>query len=699
MNANKIKPWLAVALLALGLFLSCSKDSGTEPSTPETPSGEVVTLSLRAEISLEDNDFRGIDFKLEQVGTKAIPRPQFADGQEVDVHTVVKSDASGAVAYAKTLKWKYVADGHKLALKTSADPANSITIPNFSDTGGVKWYIAGLLAPGTILDETNKTVDISGTRELKAMTSTDVANLNVPYYFAWTELKLDGEEAHALTSPTFKPLGSLIKYQLGNALTGSYSFSPTGFTVVSNAYNDQGTFDLNTDVTAATPTWTAAVNAAMVYTFATGHAPSAIAHNANADKVYYTWVMSSATPPATVQTRVMLKGTSGQYALNPGLDFTKTYYTDYVPKTSGSMGRVTQGKIHELKARAIRRVIVPIEYVTDYNLAGGGLIKNLTIFDTPNQELEGIKGGLRFSNVLPDGSPNPNPHQNDQSGYYTAYELMGIASAYNPAPAKNLQSDVNAQWPGVYFVPEQDHWWGIFPSNSYRRWPYQRPSLNQPDYIQLGYNQQQYLHGLSDYSATVPVAGNADNDVFHAIRFKAATSSSPVVQSSWFYDLNTSSAISRTYQPLTDNSLRCAYRFTRVGATYAWEQLGTAEMATHFRIDVVYLGEDPSVSGVNDIDENGDDWWSDRQAEGRVLTRIFPANGYVTAITSSSAYIEHNNPVGTSMHGWSTSMLDGNNLWRVLVQSLAAYSSLTLTFSNPKTVGFAVRLFKRDPGQ
>lgn len=311
MNRQLSKLWL-VALLATGVLASCDKDRFQEPSSPAEKQGEVVTLSLSAEVSLEeevqtDDELKGLDFKVEQVGSKRIPRPQITTAT-VPVHTILKN-STGTVTLAKTLNWEYRAKDRTLLLRQTS--ANSFMVTNFNNNNNVKWYIAGLFAHGTTLNETNKTVTLSGIRALRGVSGNVgevVGNFSVPYWTGWMELKMEtnrGTDASGFKYATpaspgiLKPLGTLIRYRLGNKLKlgqTPHSFTPESFTVRSNSFSDKGTFDFAASTVPATnpqsalPKWTE-TKEEMVYTFAAGSAPGTLAYNTSASKVYYAWVM------------------------------------------------------------------------------------------------------------------------------------------------------------------------------------------------------------------------------------------------------------------------------------------------------------------------------------------------------------------------------------------------------------------------
>lgn len=232
-----MKCWLALGL-ALGAFASCSDDR-SEPNDSAQRGGEKVSFSLNAEVSVDDPSLRAIDYKLgNNANGELVPMPQFTDGQEVEVHTILQSSSGRAVA--KTLKWRYNKAKHKLVLRQN--DGHSLSISGFNNDGGVKWYISGMIG-GTLIPNTTQ-VAFEGERVLKGVDGNIgdvIGSLNVPYSFGWTELtintgtprEINGShryaEVPAGSGVKFSPLGALIAYKLGNAQSvGDYTFTPKG---------------------------------------------------------------------------------------------------------------------------------------------------------------------------------------------------------------------------------------------------------------------------------------------------------------------------------------------------------------------------------------------------------------------------------------------------------------------------------------
>lgn len=674
---NVFKLCLAMLLV---FVVSCRQDR-REP-TSVSSSGKTVYLSLQAEISVDDSNLRAIGYKLgKNSKDQLIPIPEFADNQKIMVHTIIKS-TSGTVA-VKTLPWLYDANKRKLVL--NPDDGHSITIPNFNNDGGVKWYLSGLVG-GDLIDGTTR-VTFSGERVLQGSDGTmgaTVGSLNVPYSFGWTELKIytnsakdaDGSYSYAGipkdVSVKFIPRGSLIAYQLGNAQTaGVYTFSPEGFTVATNTWGDEGEFNLDTDIPASNPEtvmplWSeSSCGSTMLYTFANGHKPNRIAHGGSIGKTYYAWVMPHKAQPQDTEVHVMLKGESS----NPDRDLTKTYFTDYAPKSSGSQGKVVEGRVHKLSANATHRVVLPIEYVTDYNLAGG---PGLTYKTRNVTQPIGVKGLLRFSNYDDNGSPLADGHMNDASGYYNWKKLTDLQKAIDITFGQDK-----------YYIPTLEQWWGIWAANGTVHWESNIPHSDKVEPMSVGFGPESRKAYLSDYSEDFYPRGNTETSdaVVYAIRFKARTNNCTLVRKNTLYE---DSEIKSLYYPSAlDNSMKCAYRFRRVGGTNVWT---SGNLKSRIVIDVVYLGDESSPTDLATI--SNDEWWSGKQ----VISKTFPIPGYISNASSTNPFGDLSK-LGSEGGYWSSWASSETNAYIIRISSSSALSFLSNTFD----VGNPVRLFARRP--
>lgn len=614
--------------MLLGSFASCSKDQGSAPTID--PQGETTIISLNAEMSLDDDDLRALEY---QMGTNAqgqqVPVPEFTDGQKVPVHTFIKSSFNERAI--KTIEWTYVAKTKTLHLMYD-DPGNDLGIvTNLNNMSGRKWYLSGMI--GGQLNGTK--VQLNGT---KVLTESDgslgcvAGKLDVPYYFPWTELTIEVSKglktgstssykyAHARAGEmkTFKPLGALIGYNLGNAVSGSNSLTLENFHVSSNVFGDQGSFELNNTVTVPQPVWSPESCTDMTYTFTS--TPTPITEGTSSSKYYYAWVMPTpgVTDPARTNIRVRFASTPFQNETDEfKRDDTRFYFTDYVPNATTG-GKVVSGKVYKLKTNATKNIKHPMQHVTKSDLAGG---PSLT-YDITNYipKPAGVQGALRFT-------PN---HNNDQSGYYNWHIAKGDKNAnYNSPPTKKLADQTLIDTDGSsiilgtkYRVPYDNEWWGVFPQVTVS-WTTSTSGIRAETMkVGEGLGATALLQGYtSEYSA---VSTDGNDAVFYAIRFTpksdCATITEQVLQES-----------TRFYTPARDDMMKCAYRFRRVGNDAEWAS-GTS-LTTHMVIDAVYLGPETTATTLATVSTPA--WWTAHA--GKVISRTFPASGFIMDTTTGWA--------------------------------------------------------------
>ncbi|WP_333616204.1 BACON domain-containing protein [Bacteroides pyogenes] len=329
-------------------------------------------------------------------------------------------------------------------------------------------------------------------------------------------------------------------------------------------------------------------------------------------------------------------------------------------KSNGSGTGIINSGSFKLKAgnaeMAIRVILgkVPLEYVAEYNLAGG------------------YQYGSSFSSSSPGGAvPTPaqideqlrwaTSHNNDQSGYYNWYVCKGETnSIYNPT-GKHLFDDsfFSPGNPGHgYHLPSRQELTGVF-SYSYN--------------AQYGGSTNQSVNEACEFGGIKKTYLNtyfsSGDGVCYAIRFKAATGNP-----------NDGSSLSE-FPKAEDKNMRCAYRYTRV-ESFAYDN----NLTSRLKVDCVYLGEAGASTVIDDIKE--DSWWTSHSAE--IVTRIFPAAGYIyPAPVSGSGSLRYR---GDSGYYWSGTELNSSFAWSAYFHSGSANASS----SNDKFLGFAVRLFSSE---
>ncbi|MGI6816789.1 hypothetical protein ACMYZ4_12475, partial [Bacteroides sp. KG122] len=291
---------------------------------------------------------------------------------------------------------------------------------------------------------------------------------------------------------------------------------------------------------------------------------------------------------------------------------------------------------------------LPLEYVAEFNLAGGaqyGSRPNTPSLVTSAQ----TDADLRWATS----------HNNDQSGYYNWYVCKGTYDAtYNPS-TKNLFSDVffTPGHPGHgYHLPSR---WELTSVFSYNYRVYYGSSGNYPNI-----NEACEFGGIkktfaNDYFST-------GNGTCYALRFKQATGNP-----------NDGSPLT-DFPQATDNSMLCAYRYRRVGS------LSSNNNTDHLEIDCVYLGEAGASMPIATI--SNDSWWSS-QPSANIVTRIFPAAGYIyPAAVSGSGALNYRGNFG---YCWSGTEYDSSHAWHANFHSNYASAN----YWDNKSYGFAVRLF------
>lgn len=650
----------AIFLLSLSLATGCSKDTSRldEPTSQVDENTHSVSLSMS--LLVEDESFRALDYDLRKNGKgQLVPMPIFTDKQKVPVHTMIKG-SNGAIA-AKTLDWTYDAKTKTLRLK-HGDEGNNFSLADFNHENGRKWYVTGMIGGSLGPDHS---VIVIPTKDLRAISNLNdqLGSYDIPYAFPWTELELHvtGEkegssykEAYVTPLVTFKPQGAFIKYQLGNNQQDATnpSFTPSGFTVSSNDFGDQGKFNLNTKPqVGGMPQWVPEVcGAAMTYTLVGNK--ETIAHGTKGQKYYYAWVMPENSD--IVRTTVIVRGeTTGETSL------TKAFFTDYKANSKNTKN----GLVHLLSASVSKPVYIPAEYVTEYNLAGGPtVVAKISASDHPTYPGAVAGTPLRFANRNADNTLNNEGYNNNMSGYYQWNSVMKDAT-----PVEDLRNqpliDIDGQTITLkdkYRIPELDDYWGIFPapydehrnlSNIGFTWNGKNnKGENTPlrtkcsEHMKVGddtggnrllqiysseYSMPHYLNGTNE-------AGDA---VVYALRFMRQKECKDIEIRLFSDDPN------RYYSSAPDNTMACAYRYHRVGTPAVWDT--RTNMTHRLLIDVVYLGETVTTMDINTISDEA--WWNQKKTEKKVYTLTFPA---ALPLTSSGDLTQVQNDSSGNPHAY-----------------------------------------------
>lgn len=292
----------------------------------------------------------------------------------------------------------------------------------------------------------------------------------------------------------------------------------------------------------------------------------------------------------------------------------------------------------------VQRGKIPIEYVTEYNLAGGPSIKpNGIPITTP-----GLQGPLRFA-----GS-----HDNNQSGYYSLANFPN--AGYIDLNTATLPDGTVLG--SKYHMPTIEEWTGI---TGYSHTGFYNTPLSNQTYseaVTSGNVQKTYT---TDFQTP-------GNGIAYALRFKSATVQSKV-----------------GYPPATDNNMLCAYRYERVGT------MSADNLTDHLIVSVVYLGPNSTETITSISNEN---WWKARSS--RTISRIFPACG--AAQVNPYNYTWHLQFRGVGGRYNSSTVLYEGGGWQkrasMNFNSQTVHSSFLETQPLTQTLrhGYSTRLFLND---
>ncbi len=308
---------------------------------------------------------------------------------------------------------------------------------------------------------------------------------------------------------------------------------------------------------------------------------------------------------------------------------------------------VRAGRLYA-KVNVKQSIKLPLDYVAEYNLAGG-FQYGTKPQNTPTTAAQ-TDPQLRWATN----------HNNDQSGYYNWYVLKGVAEdTYNPA-GKNLFNDAfftTGEGKG-YHLPSRQELTGVF-SYSEESCVYGRAN-NQ------SVNEACEYGGIKKTFAADYYSAGHGSGICYALRFKQATG-----------EPNDGSPLSE-FPKAADNSMLCAYRYTRIGSFFSDNNLDS-----HLKVDCVYLGEAEASTAIGTI--SNDAWWNTHSAE--IVTRIFPAAGVIRpASVSGSGKLDFRGEIGCY---WSGTENSSSKAWNGYF-----YPNLACAYpSSSKYQGFPVRLF------
>lgn len=409
---NRLLANWAIALAMSFTIVACSKeenviDTPVDPPTT-TPSTERKSVKVSLEADLEEvlratttyvnltvNDQQVPIINLDKM-QRDIPHPITGEMVKgIDVNIVIRSDKSTDPITFATVP--FVRKGKKLCMAST-----DVTLApgtNFTNEGGRKWYILGVLGGSFKPEESSQCVGTDGSKTALGWTTGAFSETNyskeklmVPMaMFPWKEITIrkepaftQGDAGHNLH---FQMMGSLLRIRIKNDLQRSQgslnNFS--GMSLYSNAFSNngyflfRGTLEPNgfpewRDLSRTGQTGTYAVDMINPETGLTEKfakidifgdlAGQTIAHNAYIENIV--WVMPrSVTKPATISSLGTMQMGTNPHRYFTTLEGTPTNLTDYSTRVRTSIPK--QGQVYTLTTE-IKRPVLPLEFVAEHNV-------------------------------------------------------------------------------------------------------------------------------------------------------------------------------------------------------------------------------------------------------------------------------------------------------------------------------------------
>lgn len=677
--------WLkSKALLGLTAVLAlsaCSKEQGSAKIDADIAQHSVSTVNftLGALSASVDEDLpRSISLVLgRNKQNQLVPiRQKFTNGQKVPVHMVVRNE-SGTAYGTKTIEWTYSDADQQLHLH-QGDAGNDIQVKG-TFSAQDKWFVAGVI--GGDLTEVQRSatdqtkdpiVHVKGERVLRTsqvVEGTALAHLKVPYAFPWTVLTMEtykGKDANGLekfahggelsaqnvlTPVTFKPQGFIIATKLGNNLADRLKME--GFSIQTDAFTDEVHFQFN-------PAGTIKAGDALTVLAKDERCPMEFSFLDQAnqssslfleakrkdDKTCYIW----AYPTEKGKTASAIRSKISFYAENqttPDKDYSHTYLTDYEYTADKQKRTLAEARVYTLRVNATTHVRLPLEYMADYDLAGGR--DNGFTFALDRSVTNGSQGPLRFANRDRDGSARTDGRVEGAAYYhYYATDLPGMNTdaTYNPQGLSIATQDVidtdgnTIPFSSKYRIPDHDDIWGVLPryggANALNVYVDPKtgntidmgatiffnstftpgyPTIPILEEIKIGEGitaqtaLMQYYVAIWNKPRKVP----GRQVTVTAIRLQKQEDGCELGNLSRLF----TGEPQHLYTAALTNHLRSAYRYImkfegiNIEGTSAGEPILTIEM--------VHLGNDATTA--TEIDQ--DAWWTQKEQEGKVIKRIF----------------------------------------------------------------------------
>lgn len=675
--------WLkSKALLGLTAVLAlsaCSKEQGSAKMDADVAQHSVSTVNFTLgglSASVDEDLPRSISLVLgRNKQNQLVPiRKKFTNGQKVPVHVAIRNE-SGTAYGTKTIEWTYSDADQQLKLH-QGDAGNDIEVKG-TFSAQDKWFVAGVI--GGDLTEVQRSatdqtkdpiVHVKGERVLRTsqvVAGTDLAHLKVPYAFPWTVLTMEthkekdknglekfahGGELSAqnvLTPVTFKPQGFIIATKLGNNLADRLKME--GFSIQTDAFTDEVYFQFNPAGTIkagdALTVLAKDERCPMEFSFldqANQSSTLFLEANRKDDKTCYIW----AYPTEKGKTASAIRSKISFYAENqttPDKDYSNTYLTDYEYTADKQKRTLADARVYTLRVNATTHVRLPLEYMADYDLAGGR--DNGFTFAIDRSVTTSSAGPLRFANRDRDGSARTDGKVEGAAyHHYYATDLPGMNAdaTYNPQglsiATQNVIDTDGATIPfsSKYRIPDHDDLWGVLPryggANALNIYvdPKTGNTIDMGSTIQFnttpGYPTVPILEeikigeGITSRTALMqyyvaiwnrPRKERGVRVTVTAIRLQKQEDGCELGNLSRLF----TGEPEHLYTAALTNHLRSAYRYIMKYEANA--VVGTSAGEPILTIEMVHLGDDATTAA--DIDQ--DAWWTQKEKEGKVIKRIF----------------------------------------------------------------------------
>lgn len=566
-----------IAIVAIIALVSCAKqqDMKLAPGIK----GQSIVLSIDTELGTEsltalgfdDAQLRALQFDL----TGSSPKIKNSTNRW-KTHLFFRKQGEpnmvGYVEYYFDIDGLTSADSQgkrKIKLKGAT---REVTIHNITSPpkAGEVWYVIGILGGGK-LDQSKTKVDFLADPSIDdALRNTEA---RVPVASVWTKIDID-KDNKLHTKLAFKPQGVIINVDMvNNKFDGELTLEKSQLTT--SSISNQGYFD-----------------------FSVSQNPESQVSSSQGPKWVFTDRQGEATYPLSTRFKkgehnnklIWGMPTNGTNRITVGV-----FPYSVKRKGSSSLGFISTVPVVASNAYRIDleldRPKMPLEYVADYNLAGGSLVRKGTTLRP------GMQGELRFAE----------DHLNNTSGYYDWYRSMGVTHPdYNPNGDNLFTHEIavkdekgrTTRMPlkELYHIPSLEEWTGIFGDGNNTR-------------SQFGYIAEYFgtdavtIHGVRNtYKSVVKSEGTG---IGYAIRLMDASGTQEA----------------KTGWPVaTTNDMRTAYRYERIG------DFSGSDNNSRLKVKSVYLGAGFS-GNINTIADES--WWQTKEREGLVVTREFSASGAI----------------------------------------------------------------------